>query len=202
MRELYAEAFSGVVLDVGSGTGSTLDPASSLPAGELRPRLLARVDAAPPPGGVQTDLDAGGLPFVAGAFDAAVCNHVLEHLRRPEALLAEIVRVLRPGALLVAVVPNGWAFSELLFRAWHALFPRPEPDHDRHVQRFTRRGFLALVEAAGFEPLRVTEVGETYFWVRKHPGAQRLLTALNRRAGPLHPQTFLYGWHVVARRRS
>jgi len=202
LEELLAGPFGGRVLDVGSGEGSTLDPASSLPVAELRPRLVARVDAAPPPGGVQADLDTGGLPFVGGSFDAAACNHVLEHLRRPEALLAELARVLRPGAFLVAVVPNGWAFSEHLFRAWHALFPRPEPDHDRHVQRFTRRRLLEVLEAAGFEPLRVTEVGETYFWLRKHPLAQRFLTALNRRARPLHPPTFLYGWHVVARRRA
>lgn len=201
MRELLERAFSGVVLDVGSGAGSTLDPASSLAVTDLRPRFVARVDAAPPEGGVRADLDAGGLPFAGGAFDGAVCNHVLEHVRRPEALLAEIGRVLRPDGLLVAVVPNGWAFSEHLFRAWHALFPRPDPDHDRHVQRFTRRRFVAALEDAGFEPLRVTDVGETYFWLRKHPLAQRALTAFNRGLRPLHPPTFLYGWHVVARRR-
>jgi SAM-dependent methyltransferase len=46
------------------------------------------------------------LPFPDESFDAVVAAEVLEHLRLPERALAEAMRVLRPGGLLVGSVPN------------------------------------------------------------------------------------------------
>lgn len=37
------------------------------------------------------------LPFADATFDAAVCNHVYEHVRDPARLMVEVHRVLRPG---------------------------------------------------------------------------------------------------------
>lgn len=45
--------------------------------------------------------DAGRLPFPAASFDAVVCLEVLEFTRRPEHTLAELMRVLRPGGVLL-----------------------------------------------------------------------------------------------------
>ncbi len=46
------------------------------------------------------------LPFEDGAFDAAVCLEGLEHLVEPLRLLSELVRVVRPGGLVVLSTPN------------------------------------------------------------------------------------------------
>ena len=46
------------------------------------------------------------LPFRAEAFDLATANMVVEHLRRPPAVLQEVYRVLRPGGLLILHTPN------------------------------------------------------------------------------------------------
>jgi len=50
-------------------------------------------------------LDAGGqvpgLPFADGTFDVVCCSLVLSYLRRPQALLKELHRVARPGAVIV-----------------------------------------------------------------------------------------------------
>lgn len=44
--------------------------------------------------------DAFELPFGAASFDLVVCRHVLQAVPRPEAILAELVRVARPGGRL------------------------------------------------------------------------------------------------------
>jgi len=45
---------------------------------------------------------AGQLPFADGTFDLICCSLVLSYLKRPEALLRELYRVLKPGGRFVA----------------------------------------------------------------------------------------------------
>jgi len=55
-------------------------------------------------GGVQIAYDVGvgeALPYAAGSFDAIVCVDVLEHVSDLTQVLAEAVRVLRPGGLFL-----------------------------------------------------------------------------------------------------
>jgi ubiquinone/menaquinone biosynthesis C-methylase UbiE len=60
--------------------------------------------------------DTSRLPFAAGAFEAVVCSSVLQYVPQParrRALLAEMMRVLAPGGLLVVcnsgngLIPGG-----------------------------------------------------------------------------------------------
>jgi ubiquinone/menaquinone biosynthesis C-methylase UbiE len=46
------------------------------------------------------------LPFAGESFDLIVCLWVLEHLERPEVVLREVRRVLRPGGHFVFLTPN------------------------------------------------------------------------------------------------
>ncbi len=45
--------------------------------------------------------DAGRLPLAAASFDAVVCLETLEFTRRPESTLDELMRVLKPGGVLL-----------------------------------------------------------------------------------------------------
>ena len=45
------------------------------------------------------------LPFLECIFDGAVCDQVLEHVYDPEAVVREIVRVMKPGGLIYLGVP-------------------------------------------------------------------------------------------------
>ena len=47
------------------------------------------------------------LPFADSSFDLLVSIDVHEHLQRPELLVAEFVRVLKPGGRAVVTTPNG-----------------------------------------------------------------------------------------------
>jgi ubiquinone biosynthesis O-methyltransferase len=58
-------------------------------------------------------LDANSF-VMNDAFDAVVCSEVLEHLSKPYELLESIYRILKPGGVFVATVPNGYGPREML----------------------------------------------------------------------------------------
>lgn len=109
---------AGPVLDVGTGT-------AQIPIELCRQRGGAQVvgiDAAAEMLAVgQRNLEAAGLitrlalrrcdakalPFAAGDFGAVISNSIVHHIPAPAAVLAEMVRVLRPG---------GWLFVRDLRR--------------------------------------------------------------------------------------
>lgn len=45
-------------------------------------------------------VDAKGLPYPEGAFDAVISNSIVHHIPEPQTTLTEMLRVLRPGGLL------------------------------------------------------------------------------------------------------
>ncbi len=58
--------------------------------------------------------DAQRLPFPDHSFDLTTCQTVLIHLADPAAAIAEMLRVTRPGGLVVAAEPNNLSESLLL----------------------------------------------------------------------------------------
>jgi SAM-dependent methyltransferase len=84
-------------------------------------------------------------------FDAVVCADVLEHLPRPEELLARIREWLRPGGTLLVSLPN---VANITVRAALATgrFPYAERGIlDRtHLRFYTRGSARALIAGAGF----------------------------------------------------
>ena len=97
------------VLDVGTGAGAAalaVAPHARRVVGvDIVPELLeqARRRAA----GVENveflEGDAAKLPFESGEFDLAMCVRVLHHVRRPELVVAELTRVVRPRGHVVVV---------------------------------------------------------------------------------------------------
>ena len=96
-------------------------------------------------------------------FDAVICADVLEHLPRPEDLLARIRSWLRPGGTLLVSVPN---VANVTVRAALLLgrFPYAERGIlDRtHLRFYTRRTARRLVEDGGFRVHRVAATAMPY----------------------------------------
>ncbi|MFC8720608.1 class I SAM-dependent methyltransferase [Kitasatospora sp. NPDC057198] len=97
------------VLDVGTGTGTAATAACArgarVTAVDAEPSMLAEARRNAP----QAELHAATLPelpFADQTFDAVVGNFVINHVGRPDAAVAELRRVLRPGGRLALTV---WA---------------------------------------------------------------------------------------------
>jgi SAM-dependent methyltransferase len=90
------------------------------------------------------DLDEP-LPFEDASFDVVVAGELLEHLRDPRRVVAEILRVLRPGGTFVASVPNAYRLKN---RFRFLLGHKPEDD-PTHLQMFSAVEVRSLLR--GFE---------------------------------------------------
>jgi SAM-dependent methyltransferase len=101
------------------------------------------------------------LPFDDESFDAVVAGELLEHLQFPDALVAEIRRVLRTKGVLVGSVPNAFRLQSRL----RFVRGRPPEDDPTHLHLFAPEAVLALL--AGFEEVRLSYVGGRYR--RLHP---------------------------------
>jgi ubiquinone/menaquinone biosynthesis C-methylase UbiE len=109
--ELLGVAAGDRVLDVGCGVGSDVLSLSRLvlPGGEAvgvdsSPAVIeAACRSAPATGGQARFFvaDATELPFTDDAFDACRCDRTLQHLPDPQAALREMVRVTRPGGVVL-----------------------------------------------------------------------------------------------------
>jgi SAM-dependent methyltransferase len=149
------------ILDVGCGRGPYAEPLRSRGHDwfgvELKSEDCAVLDAKRLP---FRQVDGRALPFSAGAFDAAICIEVLEHVENPWEFIAEVRRVVR-GRLIVSV-PNlelVTYWRRYLAVPWHLL----EADHRNFFSRASLgellRGHFSSVEvfSYGHAPLRTAE---------------------------------------------
>ena len=56
--------------------------------------------------------DVQNLPFKDNEFDAVICNHVLEHVDDDARAMSEILRVMKPGAFAILLVPLDFTRKE------------------------------------------------------------------------------------------
>lgn len=83
-------------------------------------------------------------------FDVVFSSHVIEHVVDPAALVAESLRVLKPGGRCIVVTPNVHSWSHRLFgRHWRGLEP------PRHLHLFTPQSLRNLVASGGAENIRI-----------------------------------------------
>jgi len=67
-------------------------------------------------------LDA--LPFADGSFDLVTFNMVVEHLEHPEAVLAELGRVVGANGRVIVHTPNAAGYETALHRLGWRIFPK------------------------------------------------------------------------------
>jgi len=145
------------VLDVGCGVGhwgmllATVMPVGTRVTGvDREPQWVEQATARARAGGRGGLFsfrpgEAERLPFADDSFDLTTCQTVLIHLPDPARAISEMLRVTRPGGLVVVAEPNNLAESLLLDSVTH----RASIDELVELVRFQltcERGKLALGE--------------------------------------------------------
>lgn len=94
--------------------------------------------------------DGTQLPFEDNEFSHVICTETLEHIDDDQAMLRELVRVLRPGGVLVISVPDEYS-ERLLWR----LSPRYRTAPGGHVRIYKRKQIKAMLTDNGAEPYAI-----------------------------------------------
>ena len=114
------------VLDLGAGSLGGAYAFARAPSTLRRVRVVA-LDS-DPRAAVDVCADAHAIPLRSDSVDAVLCVSVLEYVRSPQRVVAECLRVLKPGGLLYLSAPF--------------IFPHHPPPADRF--RFSMSGLRAV----------------------------------------------------------
>jgi SAM-dependent methyltransferase len=145
LLQRYALPAAPALLDVGCGTGefvarlAELWPEARITGLDLAPTLLDIARRRTSFSDRITYLQGNGahLPFEDGSLDGVFCRHVLQAVSRPDLILDEMIRVLKPGGVLHLLVEDyGMLYSS-----------RGDPDLDR----LWREGWIAAGENSGID---------------------------------------------------
>ncbi|HEY6055108.1 MAG TPA: class I SAM-dependent methyltransferase, partial [Gaiellaceae bacterium] len=107
LRALLSLTGEERALDVGTGAGAfaiALAPLVREVVGvDLVPELLEQARARAPENVELVEADGRDLPFPPGSFDLVCSARTLHHAHRPELVVAEMTRVLRPGGTMLVL---------------------------------------------------------------------------------------------------
>jgi len=105
------------------------------------------------------------MPFKDSIFDAITSFEVFEHCERPDLMMIECFRILKPGGQMVLSVPNKWWIFEthganlplLLWNRVPFFSWLPKNLHDRWAKAyiFSKKELVSLIQKAGFTDFSV-----------------------------------------------
>ena len=112
----------------------------------------------------------GSVTAESNSFDGATCIEVFEHLFDPLAAAKELFRVLKPGGVLVATVPNFGYHTWRLMALLRARVPSEPEDpavnrhNGVHIRYFSTEMLRRLVRDAGFDCVQITSFDDSSIW--------------------------------------
>jgi len=100
---------------------------------------------------LQSDLENNTLPFNDNFFDVVFSKSVLEHFYYPEKLVQEIYRILKPGGLVITMVPD-----------WESVYKIFYDDYT-HRTPFTLNSLRNIFKIYGFDQVKVEKIRQLPF---------------------------------------
>lgn len=152
-----------VVVDVGCGCGYSLPQLAQrfapreLVGVDIDPQMLASARAEAQRAGIAAKLvesSSTRMPLADGSVDLLFCHQTFHHIVEQDAALAEFLRVLKPGGLLL--------FAESTRRYIHSWMIRALFRHPMEVQRSAPE-YLQMLRQAGFV-VPDLQVSYPYLW--------------------------------------
>jgi 2-polyprenyl-3-methyl-5-hydroxy-6-metoxy-1,4-benzoquinol methylase len=166
------EVFRGVpvgpddmVVDVGCGDGGNslfcVRRGAHVTAIDMDPQVIASIEGRlsefSPDSYVTHVSDANPLPLADAVATRVICTEVLEHVDDPDQVLAELVRIGKPGARYLLSVPDALQENMQKHVAPPSYFQKPN-----HIRIIEREQFAQMVERAGLIIEEHTQYG--FFW--------------------------------------
>ncbi|MFC4589590.1 class I SAM-dependent methyltransferase [Sphaerisporangium corydalis] len=185
MRELGLRG-AGPLLELGAGSGAVTrrlraaEPDLPIVAADIDETVLAHAAC---PGVPRLAADGRGLPLRTGSVGGVLLRYVLQHVADPAPVLAEALRVLRPGGLLIVVEVDSmlWGLADPMYpelASVHATMAGAQrgAGGDRQIGRKLTR----LLRGAGFadvalRPFATTNDDHPTEAFAPHMGPERLV---------------------------
>lgn len=104
----------------------------------------------------ECDLEKDPFPFPNAFFDVVFSKSVIEHVAHTDHFFPEMMRVLKPGGLVILLTPD-WRSQAAIF--W---------DDYTHVKPWTRKGLQNALKIFGFEKVE-SILFRQLPWVWKYP---------------------------------
>ncbi len=100
---------------------------------------------------LQSNLENEPLPYYDNTFDIVFSKSVLEHFYYPEKLVMEIYRIVNPGGLVIAMVPD-----------WESIYKTFYEDYT-HRTPFTVNSLKDILLINGFDDVKVEKFRQLPF---------------------------------------
>lgn len=155
------------ILDLGAGGGTFPYedyPPLRIAAAEIRPRPQAAARF----GGRLAAASASALPFPDATFDLVIAHWLFEHVDDLAGTYDEVRRVLKPGGLLAAAVPNSASFEDRLYRCTSFVYKYLLFHFSKKIEHVQVLSFLNVnreLYRRGFILLRFREEEAGYCWL-------------------------------------
>jgi 2-polyprenyl-3-methyl-5-hydroxy-6-metoxy-1,4-benzoquinol methylase len=176
VASVLAEAGEGIdtLVDVGCGRGGLFRHVRRTCQRYVGCDLL-RYDGFPDHASVRfvcANLNAAPFPLESGRADAVVAVEVIEHLENPRAFMRELLRLAKPGGLVVVTTPNQASLlSKLTLVVKDQFNAFQEGSYPAHITALLPVDLLRIAGETGLRDasLRYTDAGRVPFTARHWP---------------------------------
>jgi 2-polyprenyl-3-methyl-5-hydroxy-6-metoxy-1,4-benzoquinol methylase len=147
---------AGTLVDVGCGTGALARSLNGC-VGEYVGCDVVRYTGFPT--GlrfVEADLNRAPYPLEAASADVVACVETIEHLENPRLVVRELVRVVRPGGIVLVTTPNQLSvlskLTLVLKNQFNAFLDGPYP---AHITALVEQDLVRIARECGLEQVEV-----------------------------------------------